>query len=174
MLWWFAFDPREMLWWFGFSLGRCTDGLVLILGRSLLGMVWFCFLGTCLLQMVWFCFLGGSLLEMVWIWFLGTCWLRWFDIGSSGDVLLRLFGFGHSGGVWSDSENLSDVWGCVIFFFVTIVWFGNSGEVCLIWVSRETLCPGGLPRETYIKPSFSYPYIFLWEISGALMQLLNL
>ena len=27
---WFGFDPREMLTLFGFSLGRCTDGLILL------------------------------------------------------------------------------------------------------------------------------------------------
>ena len=30
--------------------------------------------------------------------------------------MLRKYGFDYSGGVWSDSENLADVRGCVILF----------------------------------------------------------
>ena len=170
--------PREMLWWFDFSLGRCTDGLVLILGRCYDGLVFHS--GD--VQMVWFCFLGRSLLGMVWFCFLGTCWLRWFDFPSSGEVRLKWFEFGSSGHVvWDGLISVPRemfCWDCLVLVtreaydliqktcqMYEVAWFFFCND-CLIQLLGRSLSDLGLSGDVVswwpssgdvIKPCFSYP-----------------
>ena len=62
--------------------------------------------------------------------------------------MLRWSGFGNSGGTWSDSGNSGDVRGCVILFLKRLSGLDDSGDVSLIWVTREIQSPGCLSRET--------------------------
>ena len=38
--------------------------------------------------------------------------------------------------------------GCVILLVLRLSGYDNSGDVSLVWVTREMQCQGGLPRET--------------------------
>ena len=61
---------------------------------------------------------------------------------------LRWYGFDLSGDAWSDSGNSGDVRGCVIQFQKRSYGLDPSGDVGMIWVTREMQSPVGLSRET--------------------------
>ena len=121
------------------SLGRCQHGMVLIPREmsTLYGFVpremstWYGFDPSGGVEMVWSVPSGG--VEMV-----------WFD--PSGGV--EMVWFNPSGDAWSDSGNSGDVRGCVIQFQKRLYGLDPSGDVGMIWVTREMQSSGGLPRET--------------------------
>ena len=176
-----AFDnevPLSLRYHWGFSLGRCTDGLVLILGRCYDGLVFHS--GD--VQMVWFWSSGEVCLE----WFdfasSGHVCYRWFDFASSGEVCLKWFEFGSSGHVgWDGLISVPRemfCWDCLVLVtreaydliqktcqMYEVAWFFFCND-CLIQLLGRSLSDLGLSGDVVswwpssgdvIKPCFSYP-----------------